>query len=164
MTYGNNVQYKRLTLYALLDGTFGHDINNQGEGWGLLDFSSAQFDQASKSVEAAKPAGYTWRALEGGGTGGFYDILGPNNYNVEDGTYAKLREVSLTYRVGPVRGVGDWTLGLVGRNLMTFTNYSGYDPEVGVAGGAANLGLINQVDAFDFPTLRQFTLSLSTRF
>jgi hypothetical protein len=72
--------------------------------------------------------------------------------------------VSLTYRVGAVRGVGDWTVGLVGRNLMTFTNYSGYDPEVGVVGGQANLGLINQVDAFDFPTLRQFTLSLSTRF
>lgn len=164
MTYSNNLQFRRLTLYALLDGTFGFDIQNQGEGWGLLDFSSGQFDQAAKSVETAKPAGYTWRELAAGGTGGFYDILGPNNYNVEDGSYAKLREVSLTYRVGAVRGVGDWTVGFVGRNLMTFTNYSGYDPEVGVVGGQANLGLINQVDNFDFPTLRQFTLSLSTRF
>src|SRR4029077_6056313 len=39
LTYGNNVQYKKLTLYALLDGTFGHSVNNQGEGWGLLDMS-----------------------------------------------------------------------------------------------------------------------------
>src|SRR5207237_8534850 len=46
ITYGNNLQYKKLTLYALLDGTFGHSINNQGEGWGLLDMSSAYFDQA----------------------------------------------------------------------------------------------------------------------
>jgi hypothetical protein len=83
---------------------------------------------------------------------------------VEDGSYAKFREVSLTYRVGAVRGVGDWTVGFVGRNLFTFTNYSGYDPEVGVNGGQSASGLINQVDAFDFPTLRTFTLSLSTRF
>jgi TonB-linked SusC/RagA family outer membrane protein len=166
MTFSNNFQWRRFTLYALLDGTFGHDINNQGEGWGLLDFNSAYFDQADNSVETAKPIGYGWRVggAEGAGTGGFYDQLGPNNYNVEDGSYAKFREVSLTYRVGAVRGVGDWTVGFVGRNLFTFTNYSGYDPEVGVNGGQSASGLINQVDAFDFPTLRTFTLSLSTRF
>jgi TonB-linked SusC/RagA family outer membrane protein len=164
LTYSNNVQWKRLTLYALLDGTFGHDINNQGEQWGLLDFSSDHFDQSGKTVETAKPAGYTWRAVEGGGTGGFYDILGPNNYSMEDGSFAKIRELALTYRVGAVRGVGDWTVGFVGRNLFTFTNYSGYDPEVGVVGGQANLGLINQTDAFDFPTLRNYTFTLSTRF
>jgi hypothetical protein len=164
MTYANNVQYKRVTLYGLFDGTFGHDIYNLGEGWGLLDFSSGQFDQASKSVGLAKPAGYTWRAESAGGTGGFYDIIGPTNFNVEDGTYVKLREVALTYRVGAVKGVGDWTVGVVGRNLLTLTNYSGYDPELGVSGGASGSALINQVDDFDFPTLRTYTISLSTRF
>jgi len=126
--------------------------------------SSAHFDQAGKSVALAKPSGYSWRAFEAGGTGGFYDVLGPNNYNVEDGSYVKLREMSLSYRIGVVRGVGDWTLSMVGRNLMTFTNYSGYDPEVGAAGGQAGFGLVNQVDAFDFPTLRTYTFTLSTRF
>jgi len=108
---------------------------------------------------------------EGAGTGGFYDQLGPNNYNVESGTYAKLREVTLSYNLGRVRGVGgEWTIGLIGRNLMTFTKYSGYDPEVGVNSGTSTTrggavsGLINQVDAFDFPTLRSYTLTLSTRF
>jgi hypothetical protein len=169
MTWTNNIQYKRLTAYALLDGTFGHSIQNQGEGWGLLDFSSANFDQGSNSVENAKPVGYGWRAgaTESGnlGTGGFYDILGPNNYNVESGSYAKLREVSLTYRVGRMASLNDVTIGVIGRNLMTFTNYSGYDPETGVAGGGtSNSGLINQVDAFGFPTLRTFTITVSTRF
>jgi hypothetical protein len=166
-TWNNTITYKRLTFYGLLDGTIGNHINNQGEGWGLLDFASNYFDQASRSVETAKPVGYGWRVggAEGAGDGGFYDILGPNNYNVEDGSYAKLRELSVTYRIGRVRGLGgDWTLGLVGRNVFTFTKYSGYDPEVGVEGGNAGSGLINQVDAFDFPTLRTYTISLSTRF
>lgn len=178
-SYGNNVQYKKFTFYALLDGTIGQDIYNQGEGWGLLDVSSSHFDQANKSVQTAKPMGYSWRAgpPESTGIGGFYDVLGPNNYVLEDGSYAKIREMSLSYKVGPVRGVGDWTFGVIARNLWTFTGYSGLDPEVGCGadlGGAcggggsstngSGSGLINQVDAFGFPTLRTFTLTLSTRF
>jgi TonB-linked SusC/RagA family outer membrane protein len=169
-TFSNDIQYKRLTLYGLVDATIGNEINNQGEGWGLLDISSAYFDQANKSVETAKPVGYSWRAggTESTGTGGFYDLLGPNNYVVESGSFAKLREVSLTYKVGRIAGVGDWTVGVIGRNLFTITGYSGYDPETGVSGNGNNSpsgsGLINQTDAFGFPNLRTFTFSLSTRF
>lgn len=164
--FNNTITYKKLSLYGLVDGTIGHKIQNQGEGWGLLDLSSAYFDQGGKSVGTAKPLGYGWRVggSEGAGSGGFYDLLGPNNYNTEQGSYAKLREVALTYQLGKVKGVGDWTITAIGRNLFTVTNYSGYDPEVGVAGGQAGSGLINQVDAFDFPTLRTYTLSISTRF
>jgi TonB-linked SusC/RagA family outer membrane protein len=167
MTWTNTIQYKRLTGYVLLDGTYGHSINNQGEQWGLLDFSSANFDQGGKSVETAKPEGYGWRvgAPESSGAGGFYDILGPNNYSVEKGTFTKVREISLTYRVGRLPGIGgDWTAGIVGRDLWTFTNYSGYDPETGAGTGTTGSGLLNQTDAFGFPTLRRFTFNLSTRF
>jgi TonB-linked SusC/RagA family outer membrane protein len=162
----NTVTYKKLSLYGLVDATIGHKIQNQGEGWGLLDLSSSYFDQGGKSVGNAKPLGYGWRVggSEGAGSGGFYDLLGPNNYNTESGSFAKLREVALTYQLGKIRGVGDWTLSAIGRNLFTVTNYSGYDPEVGVSGGQAGSGLINQVDAFDFPTLRTYTITISTRF
>ncbi len=165
-TFTNDIQWKRLTLYTLLDATIGNEINNQGEGWGLLDLSSAHFDQAGKSVETAKPVGYSWRAgsPESTGTGGFYDLLGPNNYVVESGSYAKLREVSLTYKVGAVGGIGDWTVGVIGRNLLTITGYSGLDPEVGAGAGDTGSSLINQTDAFGFPNLRTLTFSLSTRF
>lgn len=166
-TFTNDIQYKKLTLYTLLDATMGHRINNQTRGWGLLDFAARDFDQAGKDVASAKPVGYSWRCgppCNGAGTGGHYDALGPNNYNVENGSYAKLREVSLTYKVGPIAGAGDWTLGLIGRNIFTITNYSGFDPEVGVSGGVSGSGLINQVDAFGFPQLRNFTFSVSTRF
>ncbi|MEO5816043.1 MAG: SusC/RagA family TonB-linked outer membrane protein [Gemmatimonadaceae bacterium] len=167
-TFSNNISYKRFTLYGLLDGTIGHELYNQGEGWGILDFSSANFDAAQQTVETAKPMGYQWRAgpSESTGIGGFYDVLGPNNYVLETASYAKIREVSLTYKLGPVAKVGDWTVGLIGRNLKTFTNYSGLDPETGATAGnnQSGSGLINQVDAFGFPTLRTFTVSLSTRF
>jgi TonB-dependent SusC/RagA subfamily outer membrane receptor len=163
MSLSNTFQYKRLNLYALLDGTFGHEIYNQGEAWGLLDYNSASFDHTNRTVETAKPVGYTWRIYPSG-SGGFYDQLAPNNYNVETGSFIKLREVSATYRIGAIAGVGEWTVGVVGRNIATITDYSGYDPETGGGGGQLNSGLLNQIDDFDFPTLRTFTLSLSTRF
>ena len=171
LTWNNTIQYKRLTAYALLDGTYGNFLNNQGEQWGLLDFSSHHFDQASNTVETAKPVGYGWRvgAPESGGTGGFYDVLGPNNYSVEKASFTKLREMSLTYRIGALKGLGgDWTAGVIGRNLYTWTKYTGYDPETGACQSNASCitgsGLVNGTDAFDFPTLRRFTFSLSTRF
>jgi hypothetical protein len=166
-SYSNSISYKRVSLYGLLDATIGQSIYNQGEQWGLADLSSANFDQANKSVETAKPLGYEWRAgpSESTGVGGFYDTLNPNNYNVESGSFAKIREVSLTYHLGAVRSVGDWTVGLVGRNLFTFTHYSGLDPEVGANGGSGSTSaLVNSTDAFGFPTLRTFTVSLTSRF
>jgi Outer membrane cobalamin receptor protein len=169
-TVSNDMSYKRLTVYALLDATIGHLVNNQSEQWGLLSLSSDFFDQAEKTVETAKPTGYSWRAgpSESTGNGGFYDTLNPNNRVLEDASFAKLREVSVNYRVGRIAGVGDWTLGVIGRNLYTFTGYTGLDPEVGTNAGSTTQGtgsgLINQTDAFDFPTLRTFTFMLSTRF
>ena len=68
------------------------------------------------------------------------------------------------YQVGPIRGVGDWSVALVGRNLYTFDRYKGWDPEVGVGGGLANSGAISAVASHDYPQLRTFTLSVQTRF
>lgn len=164
--FSNTVTYKKLSIYGLIDGTIGHKIQNQGEGWGLLDFSSANFDQDNHTVETAKPLGYSFRVggPEGAGSGGFYDLLGPNNYNTENGSYAKFREMSLTYQLGKIGGIGDWTVSGIARNLLTITKYSGYDPETGVSGGQAGTGLVNQVDAGNFPTLRTYTISISSRF
>jgi hypothetical protein len=56
----------------------------------------------------------------------------PNNYNTENGSYAKSAKSASPTRSGRLKGMGDWTVSAIGRNLFTFTNYSGYDPEIGV--------------------------------
>lgn len=165
--FNNTITYKKLSLYGLIDGTIGHYINNQGAGWGLLDFANGYFDMGNATVETAKPLGYGWRVggSEGVGTGGFYDLLGPNNWNVESGSFAKIREVALTYQLGKVAGINDVTLQFIGRNLFTFTKYSGLDPEIGASTTTSTTGsLVNQTDAYGFPTLRTYTFSISTRF
>jgi TonB-linked SusC/RagA family outer membrane protein len=165
-----NVRYKNLTAYGLLDAKMGQRVWNQGYHWSLGDFMTGELDATGKSIEEAKPVGYYWRAGPGtggnaSGVGGFYDILGPNRETVEDASYMKLREASLTYRVGRVLGAGDWTVGVVGRNLLTFTKgYRGFDPEVGLPGGPLNNAALNGIDRFTYPNLRTYTLTLSSAF
>lgn len=165
-----NVRYKNLSLYGLLDASMGTRIWNQGYHWSLGDLMTGEVDMTGKSLEEAKPVGYYWRAGPGtggnaSGLGGFYDILGPNRETVEDASYMKLRELSLSYRVGRVLNTGDWTVGVVGRNLAMWTkDYRGFDPEVGLPGGPLNNAALNGVDRFTYPNQRQVTFSLSSAF
>jgi TonB-linked SusC/RagA family outer membrane protein len=166
-----NFTWKRFNLYALLDAAIGQRVWNEGFHWAHLDFLSSDVDQVGKSVQTAKPIGYYYRAAppdNGSGVGGFYDLLGPNNFTVEDASYAKLRELSLSYHLGRFAGAGDWSIAVIGRNLMTLTGYRGFDPEVGIAGNTnqniAGSRAINAVDAFVFPNLRTFTVRLASTF
>jgi hypothetical protein len=163
MSFSNTFNFKNLFAYAQLDGSFGQKIQNQGRQWSLGDFMVREVDQASKDVGDAKPLGYYWRTTPLG-LQGFYDVLGPNNRTIEDGSYMKLREVSVSYNFGAVRGTGDWTVGFTGRNLKTWTDYTGYDPETGAAGGIGNSRVVNGADNYTFPNLRTFTLTLGSRF
>jgi TonB-linked SusC/RagA family outer membrane protein len=161
--FSNTFNYNKFFAYAQVDGTFGQMIQNQGRQWSLGDFMTSEVDAGSKDVGTAKPLGYYWRTPTLG-IQGFYDVLGPNNRTVEDASYTKLREVSLSYNIGAVRGTGDWTFGITGRNLYTWSDYTGYDPEVGAGGGLSNSRAVNGADNYTFPNLRTFTFTLGTRF
>lgn len=167
---------KRLSAYALIDAAMGQHVWNQGRSWSYLDFLEGSEDQAGKSVADAKPIGYYYRAgaPDNSGIGGLYDILGPNNWATENANYAKLRELNVGFHVGRIGNVGgDWSVNMIGRNLHTWTNYKGFDPEVGFGGVAgqgsssskgAGSAAINAIDAFTFPNLRTFSFSLSSSF
>jgi TonB-linked SusC/RagA family outer membrane protein len=166
LSMSHNFNWKRLTVYALVDGNYGNRLTNQQIAWSLGDYMVRYEDQDGKSVENAKPMGYFWRAPQpdhGSGVGGMYDVLGSNSQTVQKGTYTKLREVSLGYQLGAIRGIGDFSLTLIGRNLYTFTDFLGWDPEVGGSvlesaafGAVAGTG--------DYPQTRTFTFTISTRF
>ncbi|MBL0891170.1 MAG: SusC/RagA family TonB-linked outer membrane protein [Gemmatimonadaceae bacterium] len=159
-----NFRYKRFTAFALLDAVVGKDVWNIARQWSLGDFMHRDTDQSGRSVADARPIGYYFRAVSTGGIGGLYDVLAPNNNTVEDAGFVKVRELSVGYRIGSIGGVGNWTASLIGRNLLTFSNYKGFDPEVGAGGGQLGSGVLNAIDNFQFPNLRTFTFSLNTSF
>jgi len=64
---------------------------------------------------------------------------------IEDGSYVKLREASVSYTFKPgFLKTGNMRFNLSGRNLLSFDKYSGYDPEVNAAGQSS------AVRGFDF--------------
>lgn len=126
----NTLTYKGFQLYILLDWKQGGDIYNGKEQRLVFNYISQKQDMTNVPAGQKKAAAY-W------GTG-MYDANNANAYWVEDGTYLKVREIALGYSVptkalsgifnGFVKGIN---AKVIGRNLLTFTNYSGYDPEVG---------------------------------
>jgi hypothetical protein len=165
------LRYRRFTVYALLEGVVGRSLWNQLRQWSYLYLKAGDLDQGGKSPEAAKPIGYYWRSAppeRTDGIGGFYNTLVPTNESVENGSYAKLRELSVGYRIGALRGFGTWEVTLIARNLFTVTNYRGFDPETGMSPqnfpSPTGSGPVNAVDASGWPTMRTFTLALSASF
>jgi hypothetical protein len=55
-----------------------------------------------------------------------------NSYLVEDGTYLRLNQILLgyTFNTSTWKGIGNFRVYLQGNNLITWTNYSGLDPNV----------------------------------
>jgi hypothetical protein len=163
-----SLTWKRLTLHALVDGVYGLRTRNSQVQWSMGDFNVSVEDQHGKTVETAKPLGYYWRATapdHNDGVGGLYDTNSANNFSIDKGTFTKLRELAATYSLGPVRGVGDWTIGLSGRNLLVITDFYGWDPEAGGGGGTLNSGAIGgDQGTGTYPMMRTFTLTIGTRF
>jgi TonB-linked SusC/RagA family outer membrane protein len=167
--WANEVRFRGISLYGLMEGAFGQSVWNQSRHWAHLDFLADHVDQRGKSVATAKPIGYYYRAgpADGAaGIGGLYDILFQGSQFTEDASFIKLRELSASYNVGRIGNFGDWTVSVVGRNLLTWTDYTGWDPEVGIgrSGGQAGSGLVNAIDAFTFPQLRTVSFALQTSF
>jgi hypothetical protein len=80
----------------------------------------------------------------------------------EDGGYVKLREVSVTYSldapwVQRALGLGSIDLRVAGRNLHTWSNYTGYDPEANLGGAISS----RSVDYFNHPQTRSYVFSVT---
>jgi hypothetical protein len=82
---------------------------------------------------------------------------------IEDGSFVKLREVSVAYnlpkrlvsQLGPLKSL---QMSLSGRNLLTFTGYTGLDPEVSNFGGQP---IGRNFDVAPYPPSRSYWLSIS---
>src|SRR5690606_34683271 len=116
----NEVSYKKLNLRVQFDAVQGVDVFNadwrtrQGVGNGEV---------AEQEHRGQLPRGYVL---------GVYNI---EEWRVDDGSFVKLREISLGYDFGRVKNIfSGLTVTLSGRNLVSFDDYKGYDPEVNSGG------------------------------
>jgi TonB-linked SusC/RagA family outer membrane protein len=146
--------WRNFVFYALVDVQVGGRVYNATKQRQYQWYRSGDEDQAGKPAELKKPPAY-YDAL--------YNGNDEDDWFVEPGGFVKLRELSIRYRV-PGRelarfrslGIRGATVSLVGRNLFTRTDYSGYDPEIGTA--------ITRLDSFDYPRYRTVTGTVELEF
>lgn len=81
---------------------------------------------------------------------------------LDDGSYLKLRTLSIGYTFkNPLPHISSIRLNATGNNLLTFTKYKGYDPEVNSFGSTPSL---RGIDSGAYPQQRSFTFGLNAVF
>jgi TonB-linked SusC/RagA family outer membrane protein len=181
MSYSSSMRWNKLSLSGLLDVRKGGSVWNGTRG--VLDFFGTGIDTKNRTmtngqygvnymtknypttagpgkdvVPFQSPSDWqNWFLSDGGGFG----TVGAQF--VEDGSFAKLRELSLTYTLDNpffknLTGFSSADIRIAGRNLKTWTKYTGFDPEVNLGGAEF---LTQGLDYFINPPTRSFVLSFS---
>lgn len=161
VSLNNTFNYKRFSISAFVYGSFGNKVYNS------LSRSSAQF-----STTNTTPFPYAIRNLwkyPGQITDVYSRVSTLNNsrpgnsFFLEDGSFIRLQTLRVSYQIPDniskklfMRNLSVYTFG---NNLATWTNYSGFDPEV----GQRNV-LEPGNDTGRFPRRREFGLGLNASF
>ncbi|MEX2028762.1 MAG: SusC/RagA family TonB-linked outer membrane protein [Candidatus Curtissbacteria bacterium] len=144
----NTVRYKNISLRVLLDAKMGGDFVAGSIRWGgsggALAFTAADNIRETGAIwDAVTASGGEPNTKRISGQQYIGDYSGTVENWVIDGSYVKLREVSLGYTFPKVGNLGI-RLSLIGRNLSILyrheSNPYGLDPETGSGSGIAGLG------------------------
>jgi TonB-linked SusC/RagA family outer membrane protein len=151
-------KWENFTVNMLWHWKQGGDIYNLTKQWLYRDNRHGDMDMFDVADYKKKTVNY-FQAL--------YNANNVNSRFVEDGTFLKLRELSLYYDVkesafarAGVPFIKGLKAGVLGRNLLTFTKYSGWDPEVSAGGDLTNYAM----DIFNYPNFKTYTFSLELKF
>ena len=141
---------RNFTANILLDGVFGHDVWNQTVR--IMDIFSAGplYDRLLKGEITQ-----AYRARIQGITGEY----------LEDASFVKLREISVSYLLPESfvdrLGFRSMSLEVAARNLYTFTDYTGYDPETNMFGTST---VARGTDFATYPNPRTFSFGVRAGF
>ncbi|WP_456440529.1 SusC/RagA family TonB-linked outer membrane protein [Psychroserpens sp.] len=145
----NEFSYKNFKLRIQFDAVQGFDVFN----WNRRLLDNVIFGGGSNVGEEL--LGNRLKGFGGAQAGIFEEF-------VEDGSFVKLRELALSYNLkSPFKSIDAIKFTLIGRNLVSWDDYSGWDPEINTAGQS------NGVRGFDFagvPIPRTYQLGINVSF
>ena len=158
--FGNiflNLNWKRFTLATNFNYSLGNDVFNYQRS--VLNSGATLYNQQVAEI------GH-WR-YEGQQTElprlCYGDPMGNNRFSdrwIEDGSYLRLKSVMLSFQVPIPESWQSWLQGISvwaeGRNLLTFTKYTGSDPEFSVS----NHQLYQGIDAGTLAQGRVFSMGV----
>ena len=167
--------FKKLSLSFQFDWIHGNSIYNVTKQW-LYRPVGGTGGQGGESSDMDK------KITIAGQTGSFvnyynslYNVGLPVSPFVENGSYIRLKDLSIGYdlsrMVAGSKAIKRLTITASGRNLLTFTKYSGLDPEntgaydeEGDDLSKSRTGAFSGVDFYGTPNLRSYMFSLNVGF
>jgi hypothetical protein len=172
LQYGANLNfgYKGFDLSIFVQGVHGNLIYNNAkfaleryDGPGNYELNVLPWSQDN-------PTNSNARLLQGGGatpalaTAASMNALYNTTRWLEDGSYVRLKNVQLGYTFGKnmlgwAPAIGSLRVYVTGRNILTFTKYTGYDPEI-TGTGYFSRGVDNSA----YPNVRTFTGGIQATF
>jgi len=148
MSFSNDVTYKRVSVSMLWDWQAGGVAQNQ---------TLSLYDCNGLAPDLLTPTGL-----------GRYESCNDTQAApafVQSTTFLKLREASVSVELpenwASMFGARNARLSVTGRNLLLFTNYFGYDPEVSNYGQQA---IVRNIDLGPYPPSRSFFFSITAGF
>lgn len=162
----NSFNYKQLSFGFQFDWVYGSHLYNQTKEWMYRDGISSDYDKAVDI--AGTTAAYTayYRSA-------YADIIGARNgardgtkdYFYESSSFLRLRNIYLGYDFSKLLSSKVFrkaVLTFTGRNILTFTKYTGFDPEV--SSGASNSPFDRGVDHNSTPNSKSYQIGLNLGF
>jgi TonB-linked SusC/RagA family outer membrane protein len=158
-TFGltNTLSWKNFNLSIFVQGSYGNDIYNASriETEGMYDGKN----QSTRVLNRWRAPGQIKDVPKAG-----FDIKN-SSYFVEDGSYLRLKNISLSYnftgeflkKIGIIRLQPYVTVS----NLLTWTKYSGMDPEVNQWG---NSGAVQGIDWGTYPHSKSYVFGINIEF
>lgn len=156
--FNNDFRWKQFTLNVFMYGEIGQDVaalafGNKLEGGTNLLREDREARWSPENPNGTTPAANQSRQ----------SII--STRNVVDGSFVRIRTISLTYDLPTSKLNMKWLrslqVGIAGDNLFMFTDYRGYDPEVNSYGTVND---VKGVDRFAYPSLKGFRASLNVGF
>ncbi|MCA0229013.1 MAG: SusC/RagA family TonB-linked outer membrane protein [Bacteroidetes bacterium] len=146
----NNLRYKNWDLSLFFNGVFGNYLYSNTENAFFTKGSFANGRNVTKNVVTSKE--------------GPLNAPDVSTRFLQKGDFVRLQNLNLSYRV-PVSGktISNLRVFLTGQNLMTFTKYTGQDPEVSTnksINGIPSFG----IDYTAYPRARTWTIGANISF
>ena len=168
MAFINGFTYKDfLTLGFQFDWIYGSHLYNQTKEWMYRDGIHGDFDKPV-TIDGVTAAYTAYRGSAYYGLGDAPNGPGNNatkDYFYEEASFLRLRNVSVGIDIAKVAKLKTFKrlqLVFTGRNILTATKYTGFDPEIN--SGPANSSFERGIDHSTLPNIRSYQVSLNVGF
>lgn len=163
-TYGLQVtvDYKGFDLKIASAGVCGRDVFNASKV-DMYQFSSYDYSTTTLALSRWTPENHSTTNYRINGNDPNKNMSNISSWYIEDGSFFRIKNVELGYTIPKIWsnkvGISRLRLYASGQNLLTFTKYTGFDPEFGI-GNALNSG----VDTGSYPQSKIYMMGLQVEF